>query len=133
MLKKINRLNRKDINFLFRNQNIIYWKYFSFFYYKQYPNRKYNQFSIQVPTKLSKLAVDRNYIKRILMHYIRENSYDINKFGDKYYKIFVIFNKKYIPEFKKKIETKEKKVIYKTIIENFRFSFNNINIKLWNK
>ncbi len=125
MLKKIYRLNGKDINFLFRKQNLISWKYFTFFYYKQYPNRKYNQFSLQLSTKLSKKAVVRNFIKRSIVDYINKKWYIKKRFWKNYYKIFIVFNKKYTLDLKERVETVEKKLIKKEIINNFDFSFNN--------
>ena len=131
MLKKKNRLTWKDINFLIKKQNMIYWKYFSFFYFKQYPNRYYNQYSLQLPIKLSKKAVYRNFVKRVVFDYINSTWLINKRFNSSYYKIFIIFNKKEIEKLKETIETKEKKLIKDTIIKNFRFSFNNLINKLW--
>ena len=73
MLNKKYKLTGKDINFLFKQQKIIPGKYFSFFFYPQYPNKNYNQFALQVPLKLSKKATHRNRIKRLIFNWIKDN------------------------------------------------------------
>jgi len=131
MLKKINRLTWKDINFLFKKQNIIHWKFFSFFYFYQYPNKKHNQFSMQISLKFSKKAVLRTLVKRIIYNNIKHNEYVQKPFNQKFYKIFVITNKTTNDFLKKIVETKDKKYIKGEIEEMFKISFKNLLNKLW--
>lgn len=117
MLEKKYRLTRKDINFLFKKQKIIPWKYFSFFVWPQWPNRPYNQFSVQIPVKVSKSAVKRNYIKRIAYSFLRDSWLIFKKFWWGFYKIFIVTNKKSIDKLKdllnsKNIENKRKILIF---------------------
>lgn len=131
MLKKRNRLTSKDINFLFKKQNIVQWKFFSFFYFLQYPNKKYNQFSIQISLKFSKKAILRTMIKRIIYNNIREKNYILSTFNWKFYKIFVITNKTTNDFLKKIVETRDKKHIKEEIKNMFEISFKNLLTKLW--
>lgn len=130
MLKKKHRLTWKDINFIFKKQNIIYWKDFSFIYFEQYKNRNYNQYSIQLSTKLSKHAVKRNNIKRIILNYIRLNWYVERTFRWNYYKIFIIFNKKSLDNFKLLLENSNKSEFKNSLLKSYKFSFNNLVKKL---
>ncbi len=132
MLKKIYRLNWKDVNFLYRKQNVIFWKFFWFFYFNQYPNRRYNQISFNISTKLSKHSVIRNNIKRIVYDYCRLNNFINLNLNSKFYKIFIIFNKKVIDNIQKTIETKDKKDIKSYIEEIFSNDLKNLTKKLWN-
>ncbi|UFX83379.1 ribonuclease P protein component [Candidatus Absconditicoccus praedator] len=127
MLKKRYKLTGKDINFLFKKQNIVHGKYFSFFWFYQYPNRKYNQFAFQVPLKLSKKATTRNFIKRQLFEYIKKKQYEKKTFNGGYYKVFIVFNKKTIAFLKENVESEQKKLIKEQILDFFAFSFNNLN------
>ena len=131
MLKKINRLTSKDINFLFKKQSIIHWKFFSFFYFFQYPNKKYNQYSVQISLKFSKKTVLRTLIKRILYNHIKNKDYVSSPYNNKFYKIFVITNKATNDFLKKLVETKDKKHIKEEIKEMFDISFKNLSNKLW--
>lgn len=131
MLKKQQRLTWKDINFLFKKQKLIWAKSFSFFYFDQYPNRQYNQFSAQIPVKLSKHATTRNLIKRVIYDYIRTNGFISKKFKDKYQKVFVFLNKTGIENIKKTIETPDKKFIRKEIERMFAESFSTLVYRLW--
>ncbi len=131
MLAKQYKLTWKDINFLFKKQKVVYWKYFCFFHFQQYSNRHFNQFAIQVPVKLTKKATTRNIVKRSFFEYIRKNSMFKDTFWWYYYKIFVVFNKKYVSSLKNSIETMEKKLINSEIVNNFEFSFNNFRKQKW--
>lgn len=133
MIKKKFRLTGKDINYIVKKQKIISGQVFSFMFFAQYPNRIHNQYSIQVPLKVSKHTVQRNYIKRLILEYITKNNLIEKKIWKNYYKIFVITNKKSIPLIKNTIETKDKKLIREYITDSFEKSFNNLIYKLWNQ
>lgn len=133
MLKKRNRLLWKDINFLFKRQQIIPWNFFSFFYFLQYPNKDYNQFSYQIWLKFSKRTVHRNLIKRMVYKYVKDKDLIAKPFWWKYYKIFIITNKTTNPMLKKLIETENKNIINDNINNFLDESFKNLINRLWNK
>jgi RNase P protein component len=130
MIPKIEKLNRKDINFLIKKQNIIFGKSFSFFFFQQYSNRKFNQISFQTTIKLSKKAVIRNNIKRVLYNFIKSQDIINQTFNQKYYKIFVIINKKNIEILQKLLESKNKKLILSEMNKIFQNDFNKLIYKL---
>ncbi len=111
MLAKKYKLTTKDINFLYKKQKFIAGKMFLFLVYPQYPNRLYNQFSINIPVKFSKKSTLRNKIKRILYDYLRKNKYFSYRFCWKFWKIFIFLNKKNIDNFEKIINKKENKLL----------------------
>jgi RNase P protein component len=130
MIPKRQKLNRKDINFLIKRQNIVFGKNFSFFYFNQYSNKKFNQISFQTTIKLSKKAVVRNDIKRILYNFIKAQNIIEQNFNGKHYKIFVIISKKNIEILQKVLESKNKKSIMIKINELFENDFNKLIYKI---
>ncbi len=133
MLKKRNRLKWKEVNFLFKKQKIVPWKLFSFLYYEQYPDCFFNKFSIQIPVKISKKSVKRNFIKRTIYDYLKINNLEEKKIGNCYYKIFILINKKTVPVFKNLLETKDSEEVKKEILDMFDISFKNLYKNLWKK
>lgn len=133
MIPKFKKLNRKEINFLIKKQNIVFGKNFSFFFFSQYSNKKYNQISFQTTVKLSKKAVIRNNIKRILYNIIKSKNIANETFNNKHYKIFVIINKKNIEILQKLLETKNKKLILSEVNKIFLNDFNKLIYKIWKK
>lgn len=131
MLSTKNRLRTKDVMFIVNRRQYIPAGMFWFFYYTQYPNRKFNQISFHVSIKLSKSAVRRRIYKRSVMNYIRENKLQEQSIGWKYYKIFININKNRVEELSKLIETWDKKYINKKIQQEFANSFNHLKKKLW--
>jgi ribonuclease P protein component len=126
MLEKKYKLTRKDIGFIFRKQKVIPWKYFSFFVRPQYPNRKFNQFWFQIPTKVSKRAVKRNFVKRVVYDYIRENNLQNVKFNGYFLKIFIVTNKKTIPILSQILEKKDNVEKKQKVINILKESFKSL-------
>lgn len=132
MLKRIFRLKGKDVNFLVKKRKYFATRHFWFFYFYQYPNLKFNQISVSVPLKYSKKAVKRVFFKRKIINYIQENNLEKNPINNKYYKIFVILNKKNIWELKSQIEKFDKRELNQYILKEFKDSFLKFSKKLWN-
>ena len=127
MLSKKYKLTWKDINFIFKKQKIIPWRYFSFFVWPQYPNRDYNQFGIQIPLKVSKRSTKRNFIKRLIYEFIREKELYSKTFNWKYLKIFIITNKKAIPLLTEILNKKDKLEKKENILNMLKESFKSLN------
>lgn len=133
MLKKYNRLTWKDINFLYKKQQIFFSKNFTFFYYRQYKNRLYNQISINVPIKLSKKATKRNFIRRTLYSSVRESIEFDNLLWWMYYKIFVTMNSKYIEYLSPLISNRNFAKVDKSLKTSFVSAFKWLADYLWKK
>lgn len=131
MLKKVYRLTWKDINFLVRKKHFIWTPIFSFLYFSQYDRKLYNQFSIQVPVKLTKKAVKRNQLKRIIFDNIKKRNLLSFPIWWKYYKIFVMVNKKTIPILQNTIESGDKNLINLEVEKYLNKSFQILMQKLW--
>lgn len=131
MLKRIFRLKWKDINFLVRKRKYFHTKYFSFFYYDQYPNLRFNQISVNIPLKYSKKAVYRAMIKRKIVTYIQKSGFVNNRINWKFYKIFITLNKKNLADLKAKIEWLDKKTSNQYLLEEFIESFFRFSKKIW--
>lgn len=93
MLLHSHRLRSKDVRFLTKKRQYFGWWMFGFFYVKQYPNVKNNQFSFHVSIKLSKKSTVRNKIKRLIMNYLRDTNAVKLAFWEDFYKVFIILNK----------------------------------------
>jgi hypothetical protein len=72
LLAKLFRLTGKDVNFLTRKRQFVSGGLFNFFYFKQYPNRPFNQISINIPLKFDKRATRRRQIKKIIIRKVEE-------------------------------------------------------------
>lgn len=131
MLAKSHRLTWKDINYIIKKQQMVYWKTFSFFMVAQYPNKKFHQFSIQVPVKLSKNATTRNLIRRTIFNFLQQNNICNLAWQKGFFKIFIIYNKKNIEQLKEAIETMKKSDIKQLMLAEFFFSFTNLQKNLW--
>lgn len=92
-LKKQFRLTWKDINFLLSKRNTKHSRFFSCIRYSQYPNNKYNQYSVNIWLKYSKSAVKRRLLKREILWIIRMIIPIEKSIRWKYYKIFFHLNK----------------------------------------
>lgn len=105
-LTKSRRLKYKDIWFLVRKRKYFPSKFFWFFYFEQYPNLKYNQISCHIPLKFSKKAVYRNMLKRLIIAEIIKNNLTDTRFMDnKYYKVYIMLNKKKLEILKEKFNS----------------------------
>ncbi len=116
---------------MIRRRKFFPTKYFGFFYYDQYPNLKFNQISVNIPLKYSKKAVQRVAFKRQLVAFIQANKLADKDINGKFYKIFVILNKKNIAEFKSQTEKFDKRGLNQYILDEFKNSFFRFFKKVW--
>ncbi len=131
MIKKGFRLKWKDINYLVKKRNYFVYDIFGVYYVPQYPNRQYNQFSVNIGLWVSKSAVERHFIKRIVMNYIADNDLQHKKFVSWYYKCFVMVHKAQMPLVQKFIATMERKAIQSVIKERSTQFFTRFYQRLW--
>jgi len=119
MFKKQLRLTGKDVRFLTKKRNYISAGMFWFFFFEQYANRKFNQFSIFITVKLDKRAVKRRIVKKIMQQYLEREDVCSHQIKWRYYKIFVVLQKNCLQELKEKIASWEKKSIISYVGNNF--------------
>lgn len=131
MIKKGFRLKGKDINYLVKKRNYFTYEIFGVYYVPQYPNRQYNQFSVNIGLWVSKSAVMRHFIKRIVMRYVSEQKLQEKKFGSWYYKCFVMVHKAQMPAVQKLIATMERKAIQGVVHDNAVQFFTRLYQRLW--
>jgi RNase P protein component len=113
------RLTGKDVIFVTRKRQYFSQGIFWFFYIKQYPNIKNNQFSSHVTIKLSKRAVVRHMIKRAIIQRVQEANLVKGPINDVFYKIFIVLSKDRVWDIDKKIANLSKKDTIKYIQEEF--------------
>ncbi|MBQ7074816.1 ribonuclease P protein component [bacterium] len=123
MLKKIFHLKSKEVNYLTKKRNYFSKGIFSFFYIPQYPNKQYHQCSFHVTIKLSKSAVWRNFVRRIIMKYLEENQRVLQDFQGKYFKFFININKNTLIPLQSFIEQRDKTSIKNYLLNEFQISF----------
>lgn len=67
MLAKKLRVSGKEVRFLTKKRQLFSRGLFMIFFVDQYPNRHFHQISFHIPIAISKRAVHRHQIKRILI------------------------------------------------------------------
>jgi ribonuclease P protein component len=106
MLKKKNRIHLKnDFDRVFEHGNSFYNKILGIKFCKN--NLSISRFGIIVSSKISKGAVKRNQIKRIIRDYLQENIDNIESSRD-----FVIIT---LPEIEKKDKFEIRKALFNTL------------------
>ena len=120
MLKKQYRLTTKDINYILKRRQIIATPDFVFFYIPQYPNRPYNQFAIQISSKLHKRSVRRNKLKRMYYDSIEKNNLIMQKIHktNGFIKAIALPHKKDIEQRHKLLDTKSRDMIQKSLSQS---------------
>lgn len=131
MIAKKYKLKTKDVLFLSRKMQFFSKWYFSFFYFKQYKNLNYNQFSAHISIKYNKKAVYRNILKRAVFEFIIIENLIKTPIKGEFYKIFVMLNKNRIEDLKKYFESFDKNTISKYTKEELRNSFISFQSYLW--
>ncbi len=126
-------LTSKDVNYLTKKRQYFSKGNFSFFYILQYSNRPFNQLSFHVTIKVSKCAVWRNFIRRVIMKYLQESHFTETKIHHTYYKLFLNLNKNMLTELQHFIQQKDKTKIKEYLIKNFQTSFTSFQQFLWKK
>lgn len=130
MLQKKLRLTGKDVIFITRKRQYVSQGIFWFFYIKQYPSVKYNQFSSHVTIKLSKRAVVRHMIKRAIIQRVQERNLVESPINDVFYKIFIVLSKDRVWDIDKKIANLSKKDTIIYIQEEFEKAWKWFTTKL---
>ena len=92
MFKARERLQWKDVRFLTKKRQVFSQGLLTIFYVEQYPNRKFHQFSFHIPLLVSKRAVVRHKVKRILINSLEKHIPLLN-FWWKYYKCYITLHK----------------------------------------
>lgn len=123
MIKKKYHLNAKEVNYLTKKRNYFSKGIFSFFYIPQYSNNFFHQCSFHVTIKISKNAVRRNFIRRIIMKYLEEQKRIFHDFQNKFFKFFININKTNLTEIQNLIEKKDKLGIKNYLLHEFQISF----------
>lgn len=100
------------------------------YYVPQYPNRQYNQISVNVGLGVSKSAVQRHLIKRFIMRYVADHKLQHKPFGSTYYKCFVMIHKAQMPVVQKLIASMDKKSIHKLLDEKCDVFFSRLYNRL---
>ena len=67
MLAKKLRVSGKEVRFLTKKRQLFSQGLFMIFFVDQYSNRQFHQISFHIPIVISKRAVHRHQIKRILI------------------------------------------------------------------
>ena len=113
LLARKYRLQGKEVMFLSRKRQYFSSGYFGFFYFKQYSNLAYNQFSCHISIKVSKRSTKRNVIKRAVMNYIGQQQLIQTPIKNQLYKFFIVLHKPNIAQFQSKLAnlTKKDKII----------------------
>ncbi|MBP6910412.1 hypothetical protein KBC03_02330 [Patescibacteria group bacterium] len=94
-----------------------------FLVYPQYPDRAYNQRSLQVTTKIAKSSVKRNMIKRLFYQQLEKDLPVEKTLNENFYKIFVYFHKAMPEELAKLLANTDKNTIKNQIIAQFHEHF----------
>ena len=92
MLAKKLRVSGKEVRFLTKKRQLFSHGLFIIFFVDQYPNRQFHQISFHIPIAISKRAVHRHQIKRILISSFEQS---LQQYGpwNQFYKCFVSLNK----------------------------------------
>lgn len=133
MLPKKQRLTGKDVIFMTRKRQYLSQGLFGFFYIKQYPSIKYNQFSCHITIKLSKRAVVRRVFKRAIIQRIEQHSLVKYPINNAFYKIFVVLSKNRIEGIEQKIANFNKKDTIIYIQNEFEKSRKRFNDRMYSK
>lgn len=90
VFKKQQRLQGKEVRFLTRKRQFFSRWLFTIFFVEQYSNRKFHQLSFHIPLLVSKRAVVRHKIKRILIQAFEQT---FPTYEGPYYKCFITLHK----------------------------------------
>ncbi len=108
MLAKYQKLSGKEINYMLKRWKRVYGKLFTFWSIPQYKNNSFHQWWIQIPNKVAKHATMRHFLKRKGYKSIKSYQESLWK---KYYKTFIVVNKKHAWALKEVIEIGDKEKI----------------------
>lgn len=121
MIAKKYRLLTKEVNYILHKRQTISCPDFLFFVIPQYHNRSYNQYSLQLSTKVHKRSTKRNTLRRMFYDYIEQSQCLLTKnykLGNKHYKTIAMIHKTKIEEWNTLLSTKNRTEIKKKLIYN---------------
>ncbi len=131
MLKQEYRLTTRDVRYLVKKRNYFVHDMLGMYYVPQYPNRQYNQFSVTIGVNVSKSAVMRHFLKRVVMRYVAEHNLIEKQFRQWYYKCFLMIHKPQIPVLQKLIANSDRKAIQRVLEAKLDVFFNRLYQRLW--
>jgi ribonuclease P protein component len=108
MLPKQYRLTTKDINYILKRRQVIYTPDFVFFWVPQYRNLTYNQFAIQLSTKVHKRSVKRNKVKRMYYDVIQAKHLLTSQSVSGYKRLIALPHKKDVENRHQLLDTKQR-------------------------
>ena len=121
MIPKKNRLLTKEVNYILHKRQTISCPDFLFFIVPQYSNRSFNQFSLQLSTKVHKRATKRNKLRRMFYDYLFTLDCLGNKnikIGNKHYKTIAMLHKTKVEEWHNLLDTKNRHELSKKVVYN---------------
>lgn len=132
VFKARERLQWKDVRFLTKKRQVFSQGLLTIFYVEQYPNRKFHQFSFHIPLLVSKRAVVRHKVKRILINSLEKHIPLLN-FWWKYYKCYITLHKMRLQQLLEILDKKNSTQLVSYLEnENIR-AFTSFSHFLWKK
>ena len=132
MLKRHQRLVWKEVRFLTRKRQVFSYWLFTMYYVEQYPNRLFHQFSYHVPLLVSKRAVVRHKVKRILLRNLETKILHLD-FWNMYYKWFITLNKSKLSQLLAFLEKKDSTQLETYLVNEHEQFFSSFLKRLWKK
>ena len=132
MLKRHQRLVWKEVRFLTRKRQVFSYWLFTMYYIEQYPNRLFHQFSYHIPLLVSKRAVVRHKVKRILLYNLEARILHLD-FWNMYYKWFITLNKSKLSQLLAFLEKKDSTQLETYLVNEHEQFFSSFLKRLWKK
>ena len=132
MFKTRERLQWKDVRFLTKKRQVFSQGLLTIFYVEQYPNRKFHQFSFHIPLLVSKRAVVRHKVKRILINSLEKQIPMLN-FWWKYYKCYITLHKMRLQQLLEILDKKNSTQLVNYLENENTKAFTSFSQFLWKK
>ena len=132
MFKARERLQWKDVRFLTKKRQVFSQGLLTIFYVEQYPNRKFHQFSFHIPLLVSKRAVVRHKVKRILINSLEKHIPLLN-FWWKYYKCYITLHKMRLQQLLEILDKKNSNQLVSYLENENIKAFTSFSHFLWKK
>ena len=132
MLKRHQRLVWKEVRFLTRKRQVFSYWLFTMYYIEQYPNRLFHQFSYHIPLLVSKRAVVRHKVKRILLRNLEARILRLD-FWNMYYKWFITLHKSKLSQLLAFLEKKDSTQLETYLVNEHEQFFSSFLKRLWKK
>jgi hypothetical protein len=132
LLKRHQRLVWKEVRFLTRKRQVFSYWLFTMYYIEQYPNRLFHQFSYHIPLLVSKRAVVRHKVKRILLCNLEARILPLD-FWNMYYKWFITLNKSKLSQLLAFLEKKDSTQLETYLVNEHEQFFSSFLKRLWKK